>query len=111
MINSVILRDLISGGWQKLPFEPFRDGITACWLSQGSPGIAVLKYEPGAKVPKHEHIGAEMIVVLEGAQSDESSTYKQGDVIVNPAGSQHEVWSAEGCVVLLNWSKPVRFVD
>ena len=52
-----------------------------------------------------------MIVVLEGAQSDESGTYKQGDVIVNPAGSQHEVWSAEGCVVLLNWSKPVRFVD
>ena len=111
MIDTIILQDLMSGGWQKLSFEPFREGITACWLLEGSPSIAVLKYEPGSKVPKHEHIGAEMIVVLEGAQSDESGTYKRGDVIVNPAGSQHAVWSPEGCVVLLNWSKPVRFID
>ena len=111
MIDSIILQDLISGGWQKLSFEPFREGIMACWLLEGSPSIAVLKYEPGSKVPKHEHIGAEMIVVLEGAQSDESGTYKRGDVIVNPVGSQHAVWSPDGCVVLLNWSKPVRFLD
>ena len=46
-------------------------------------------------------------MVLDGAQSDESGEYRKGAVVLNPAGSEHSVWSAEGCVVLIHWVKPV----
>jgi len=110
MLEPTRVKDLLSGGWDTLSFAPFRDGITICPLLEGSPAIAVLRYAPGARVPLHEHVGAETILVLEGAQSDENGTYTKGDLVINPAGSRHSVWSDEGCVVLLNWAEPVRFL-
>ncbi len=111
MLEPTHLSNLLAGGWSSLPFAPFREGIAISPLLDGSPAIAVLRYEAGARVPLHEHIGAETIIVLEGAQSDERGTYNAGDVVINPAGSRHSVWSDQGCVVLLHWAEPVRFID
>jgi anti-sigma factor ChrR (cupin superfamily) len=47
-------------------------------------------------------------MVLEGSQSDEAGEYGAGDVVLNPAGSVHSVWSAGGCVVLIHWTRPVE---
>lgn len=101
--------DLLNGAWRDLTFEPFREGIEIAWLLRGEPGIAVLCYAPGASVPYHLHVDAEMILVLHGAQSDERGTYRAGDLVINPKGSRHQVWSDEGCIVLLHWSKAVAF--
>lgn len=111
MLEPARVKGLLAGGWASLSFLPFRTGITISPLLEGSPAIAVLRYDSGARVPLHEHIGAEMILVLEGSQSDENGTYVQGDMVINPAGSRHSVWSDEGCVVLLHWAEPVRFVN
>jgi len=111
MLEPTLIKDLLSGGWETLEFKPFRKGITIHSILDGSPAIALLRYEPGASAPLHEHIGAEMILVLDGAQSDENVTYEKGDMVVNPTGSRHSVWSDDGCVVLLHWAKPVRFLD
>ncbi|MEM1387183.1 MAG: cupin domain-containing protein [Pseudomonadota bacterium] len=105
------MRNLIAGGWASLRFEPFREGITISRLIDGTPAVAVLRYAAGARVPLHEHVGPEMIVVLDGAQSDEHGTYRSGDCVINRAGSRHSVWSDTGCVVLLNWSQSVRFLE
>jgi anti-sigma factor ChrR (cupin superfamily) len=35
----------------------------------------------------------EVIIVLSGSQSDEQGQYWAGDVVLNPKGSEHEVWS------------------
>lgn len=102
---------LLNGGWKHLPFAPFRAGIEIAWLRHGAPGIAVLRYAPGATVPLHTHPDVEMILVLEGAQSDEAGTYGPGDLVINPPDSRHSVISHEGCVVLLMWTKPVVFVE
>ncbi len=102
---------LLTGGWRDLAFEPFREGIDISWLSEGAPGIAVLRYAPGASVPLHMHPDIEMILVLDGAQSDEMGLYRAGDIVINSAGSQHSVISEDGCVVLLMWSQPVVFVQ
>ena len=110
MLEPTLIRDLLTGGWARLPFEPFRSGITISRLLDGVPAIAVLRYEPGAKVPLHEHVGAEMIVVLDGSQTDEHGTYTRGDVVINPPGSRHSVCSETGCVVLLHWAQPIRIV-
>jgi anti-sigma factor ChrR (cupin superfamily) len=105
---------LIDGGWRRLEFEPFREGIMAHWLLRGGPAepsVALLRYEPGAGVPRHRHAGLETIVVLEGVQSDENGDYPAGSVVLNPVGTEHEVWSKNGCVVLIQWNLPVVFVS
>lgn len=110
MLDPKITRDLIGGGWKDLEYEPFKPGITAHWLLTGEPGIAILWYEPGASAPLHLHVDVETILVLDGTQSDEHGTYSRGDFIINPKGSRHSVTSDEGCVVLLTYTRPVRFL-
>lgn len=111
MSEQTQVENLLHGGWRDLTFSPFRPGIEICWLREGSPGIAVLRYAPGARVPLHLHPDVEMILVLDGAQSDELGNYKSGDLVINAPESQHSVASDEGCVVLLMWSKPVVFLE
>jgi anti-sigma factor ChrR (cupin superfamily) len=104
--------DLLNGGWRDLPFEPFREGIEISKLfdagDQG-PSAAILRYQPGAGAPLHQHTGYETIMVLEGSQSDDRGHYGAGAVVVNPPGTSHSITSEEGCVVLIVWQAPVRF--
>jgi anti-sigma factor ChrR (cupin superfamily) len=102
---------LLDGGWRKLAFGPFRPGIEICRLVDGGAdkaSVALLRYEPGASVPRHLHQGLESVLVLEGSQSDERGCYRSGSLVFNPAGSEHSVWSDDGCVVLIQWERPVR---
>lgn len=101
---------LLNGGWRDLSYEYFRDGILVHWVvkgSDGKPTVAILKYEPGASVPLHRHAGLETIIVLDGAQSDEHGKYAAGALVLNAAGTEHSVWSEDGCVVLIQWDLPV----
>jgi len=104
---------LTSGGWKTLDFGPFRDGVTLHWIKPfdaDQPGVALLKYEPGARVPRHRHEGLETILVLDGVQSDETGDYGEGSLIVNAIGTEHSVWSEAGCVVLIQWDRPVTIL-
>jgi anti-sigma factor ChrR (cupin superfamily) len=111
MSEQAVVAKLLDGGWRGLDFAPFRPGIEIARLRDGAPGFAVLRYAPGASVPLHSHPDVEMILVLEGAQSDEQGTYSAGEIVLNPPGSQHSIISNEGCVVLLMWAKPVVFLE
>jgi anti-sigma factor ChrR (cupin superfamily) len=91
-------------------FAPFRDGVEICRLRADDPAVALLRYAPGAAVPRHMHTGLETILVLEGAQSDERGHYPAGTLVLNPTGTEHSVWSEGGCVVLIQWERPVRFL-
>lgn len=112
MLEPFLIRDLSEGGWRQLQFGPFREGVTMCRLYGGEdgPSAAVLKYEPGARVPLHVHTGFEHLFVLDGSQTDDQGHYPKGTLAVNPPGSAHRVWSEEGCVVLLIWERPVRIL-
>lgn len=115
MSAPIHLPGLLVGGFRDQVFEPFRPGVEICHLQRAEngdgPALALLRYQPGASVPRHEHQGLETICVLEGSQRDESGTYRAGDVVLNLQGSVHRVWSDEGCVVLISWAAPVRMVD
>jgi anti-sigma factor ChrR (cupin superfamily) len=105
--------NLSAGGWKDLEFGPFRDGVTLHWIKPfegDQPGVALLKYEAGAVVPRHRHEGLETILVLQGTQSDETGDYGAGTYIVNAAGTEHSVWSDTGCVVLIQWDRPVTIL-
>lgn len=70
----------------------------------------LLKYDPGASVPEHMHMGNEHIFVLQGSQKDRLGVIKAGTFIVNRTGTRHAVASEEGCVVLIVYEKPVCFL-
>lgn len=110
MADPKSLAALLPDGWEHLPFEPFRDGVEICRLWTGSPEVALLRYAPGAAVPRHRHLGLETILVLSGTQSDDAGVYETGSIVFNPAGSVHRVWSDPGCVVLIQWEQPVEMV-
>ncbi|MFK7871201.1 MAG: cupin domain-containing protein [Roseobacter sp.] len=110
MIDPLCIADL-PRQFADLPFEPFRDGVDIHYIKKGTPAVALLRYAPGARVPLHRHLGLETIFVLEGAQSDKRGTYPKGSFVLNPAGSTHSVWSDEGCVVLIQWERPVEILE
>lgn len=101
---------LLPGGWRDAVYEPFRDGVEISPIVNGEPAVALLRYAPGAGVPRHRHMGLETILVLDGVQCDERGDYAAGTLMLNPEGSEHSVWSVTGCVVLIQWAKPVEFV-
>jgi anti-sigma factor ChrR (cupin superfamily) len=107
----LVLNDARS--WAGLDWQAFREGVEAVWLyrgGEGDPASALLRYQPGAGVPRHRHVGWEHIVILAGSQRDETATYRVGDIIANRPGSEHAVQSDDGCVALLVWEKPPQFV-
>ena len=39
------------------------------------------------------------------------ATIAAGTVVTNAEGTEHSVWSEDGCVVLIHWSLPVVILD
>jgi anti-sigma factor ChrR (cupin superfamily) len=111
MSEPLHLAGFLPGGWEGAAFSPFREGVEIAQLHDGPPGVALLRYAPGASVPAHLHRGLETILVLRGSQSDDRGTYGEGALVLNPEGTSHRVWSEDGCVVLIQWTLPVEFLQ
>ncbi|MEO1199158.1 MAG: cupin domain-containing protein [Pseudomonadota bacterium] len=95
-------------------WESFRPGVEARWLyrvGDGGAAAVLLRYQPGARVALHEHVGYEHLLVLEGDQYDEFGTYPSGTLAINVPGTRHSPGSKGGCVALLIYEKAVRFVE
>jgi anti-sigma factor ChrR (cupin superfamily) len=80
-------------------------------LDSSQPSAAFLRYAPGASVPAHRHLAYEHIFVLEGSQTDGRGTYAKGSCLISAPGTQHNVSSPEGCLVLAIWNKSVEVID
>lgn len=61
----------------------------------------LLKFEPGATYPYHNHPAGEQIFVLTGEAILENMTLKQGDFLYTPPGFKHSVSSKTGCTIFL----------
>jgi anti-sigma factor ChrR (cupin superfamily) len=100
-------------GTRTADWEELRPGVDLLRLAgdgKSGPSVALLRYQPGARVPAHRHRGFEVIYVLSGAQSDERGTYGAGTLVINREGDEHNVWSDAGCLVLIAWERPIDFV-
>ena len=72
---------------------------------------ALFRWQPGARLPLHEHTDIEQSYVLEGSLADHEGTCGTGQYAWRPAGSAHEAWSPDGCLLLATFLKPNKFLD
>ena len=95
-------------------WEPFLEGVDRHWIyraDENGPAAVLIRFQPGARVPLHEHTGYEHILVLSGSQTDKNGTLRAGSFIINLPGTRHSVVSEEGCLVLAIYEKRVRFLE
>ncbi len=112
----ITLRDLVNiAEWQdEIPWKPFQRGVEIHRLYGDGitgPSAALIRFREAGRVPAHEHLGYEHIFVLVGSQRDDSGTTATGSLVVSPPGTQHQVISEAGCIVLAIYEKPVRFLQ
>ena len=60
----------------------------------------LLKFEPGATYPYHNHPGGEEIYVLNGEAILENITLYEGDYLYTPVNFKHSVTTQTGCIML-----------
>jgi anti-sigma factor ChrR (cupin superfamily) len=83
------------------PWDQRRPGVLWKVLREaGDRKTVLVRYEPGAVVPRHRHLGDEEIFVIEGSVSDDTGTCKAGDYARRPPGCVHTVRSPDGALVL-----------
>ncbi len=71
----------------------------------------LFRFEPGAKLPYHEHVAIEQSWILEGSLKDDEGEATAGNFVWRPAGNRHDAHSPNGCLVLSMFLKPNLFLD
>lgn len=62
---------------------------------------SVVRYQPDASFPAHDHPEGEEILVLDGVFSDEHGDWPAGTYLLNPEGFRHAPFSKPGCTLLV----------
>jgi anti-sigma factor ChrR (cupin superfamily) len=86
-----------------LPWIETRPGVRQkrIWEDKAGERRAVLaRFEPGATLARHRHVGDELIFVIEGANADESGPVTAGSMNYRPNGCVHTVTTRNGATVL-----------
>jgi anti-sigma factor ChrR (cupin superfamily) len=83
------------------PWTERRPGVfwKVLW-EEGDHKALLVRYAPGAAIPRHRHVGDEQVFVLEGSVSDETGTCTAGNYVRRPPGCVHSVRSDGGALVL-----------
>ncbi|MFF8835776.1 cupin domain-containing protein [Streptomyces sp. NPDC015130] len=103
------LKDIDWTAWS----EPGRIGVDhhVLWAPDEATGEdsvgLLLRFPPTAHGDFHEHLGYELMLVLDG-QLDHSDgvSYFKGDLVVEGPGTEHRMSSGSGCTVLAIRTRP-----
>ena len=68
---------------------------------QHRPPTILLKFEPGAAYPYHNHPGGEEIFVMQGSCFVNATELETGDYLYTPPGFKHSVRTETGCELML----------
>jgi len=107
------LRQFITKGYDDLTWLRLSPSfkIATLYNEEGGAQIALTRVKAGAHMPTHTHTGDEITLVLEGAFSDESGVYRQGDFINRDASHKHKpiVTKDAECICLTVLDAPIEF--
>ena len=96
--------------WKPTPFA----GVSIKMLYEdASTGdmTCLLRWEPGSRLPFHEHADLEQSFVLEGSFYDHDGITRAGEYVWRAPHSRHEARTDEGVVMLSVFKKPNIFFD
>ena len=98
-----------------LPWKPTQcEGVEMkILLEDPATGLmtALFRWQPGARLPLHEHVEIEQTYVLEGSILDDEGEVTAGNYVWRPAGNRHEAVAPNGALVLGMFLKPNKFLD
>jgi quercetin dioxygenase-like cupin family protein len=88
--------------WNGVPASEFADGVTIHAIGGEQVLLCRVTYAAGKQVTRHAHPQTEQVMaIIDGAVTmtigDESRTLGPGDVVVVNRGTEHELFSEEGC--------------
>lgn len=86
-----------------LPWNDALPGVRQkrIWEDAATKRRAVMaRFEPGASLPLHKHVGDELIFILEGSNADESGEVITGNMSYRPNGCVHTVTTKHGATAL-----------
>jgi anti-sigma factor ChrR (cupin superfamily) len=94
------------------PASEYLDVSAAPWVER-RPGVhwkvlwrdrdrqtVLVRYAPGAVIPRHRHLGDEQIFVIEGEVEDDTGVCRTGQFARRPPGCVHTVRCPGGALVL-----------
>jgi anti-sigma factor ChrR (cupin superfamily) len=86
-----------------IPWQPLSPGVeTKTFLRDRGQNLVVMlmRYQPGAVIPKHRHTAVEHVYVLEGCVEDEFGACTAGNYALRPPGCIHAPRSQGGALAL-----------
>jgi anti-sigma factor ChrR (cupin superfamily) len=113
LLSKVVLaKDL---PWQKMRF-PGCAMKTLLFDPKSGLATMLMKMDPGAVLPDHEHVLIEQTYVLEGSLVDKEGPdagieVTAGNFVWRPAGSRHTAWSPKGGTFIAMFQIPNKFFD
>jgi len=100
---------------EAMPWVPTKfPGISwkILYQEEGGPAFtALMKLEPGSRLPKHMHTEVEQSLVLQGSLVDDEGACTGGNFVWRRPGSVHAAWSPDGAVILAIFQKPNQFLE
>jgi len=91
--------------WPKIRMKVLLDDKASGLLT------ALMRWEPGAELPLHEHVRIEQTYVLEGSLEDSEGECTAGNFVWRPAGSRHVARTPRGALLLAIFQAPNKFFD
>ena len=104
----------------EMPWRPIR--YPGCYIKtlmvDREKGLltVLLKMDPGAELPDHEHALVEQTYMLEGRLVDKDGpeaglSVGPGEFVWRPSGSRHAAWTPEGGLMLAIFQVPNKFYE
>lgn len=103
-VQSELLRASDPNAWSRTPLAGLRSFQVDVGGERSGVRARLLRFEPGARFPRHQHRGAERVLVLEGAYADGAGVeVRAGDEQHMAEGTEHElrILGASPCVAAI----------
>ena len=101
-LSKRVFVDTTSLPWTSSPSKTvWRKRLHRVGPAESGQVTSLVRYEPGAAFPVHDHPEGEEILVLEGVFSDEHGDWPAGTWLLNPEGFRHAPFSKKGCLLFV----------
>jgi anti-sigma factor ChrR (cupin superfamily) len=102
--------DVPSAPWNKTKWPGIESKVL---MEDKATGMTTLlmRWEKGARLPRHEHVEIEQTYVISGSFADHDGVCRAGQYVWRRKSSRHEAWTDEGCLMLAFFLRPNTFLD